>query len=327
MVKTDRPFPYQIIKKVGSGAFGDVYKASHSNNKNVLVAVKCEDISENDKKRRLFEEYKIYTRLGNNNIHVGIPNVYFSGLANIIEPDNTGEVVNNSKSDKNMKNVIVIDYLGPNLDKLYSSFKKQFSIKTILMIAIQCLDRIQFIHNNGIIHRDIKPDNFLIGQNADNISTIFIVDFGLSKKYIDYTSFTINKFGNTRSFTGTYRFCSMRNHKYIEQSRRDDLESLGYMILYFFKGSLPWQDVNEDEREKRNELIYAKKRDTSIIELCNGAPDIMIEYITYCRLLRYDEIPNYDKLRNLFIDEINKRKYTLDYKFDWYSLLSPSPSK
>lgn len=310
---TNKHFPYKVTKKVGSGAFGDVFRGYHIKDPNILVAIKCENEELDSKKSRLFEEYNFYRELTTNINHVGIPNVYFFGRATICEPptdERTEELVST-------RNVMVMDYLGPSIEKLFKYYKCRFSVKTVLMLAIQCIEKLEFIHNNGIIHRDIKPDNFLIGSTPENKKIVYLVDFGLSKKYIDMASYTFNPLRNTRSFTGTYRFCSMRNHKCVEQSRRDDLESLGYMILFLFKGELPWQHIHHEDKEIRSNLIFKKKNKTSIEDLCAGAPNIMVEYIRYCRLLKYDEVPNYKKLKGLFEDELNRIGAVLDYKFDW----------
>ena len=309
---SEKVFPYQIIRKVGSGAFGDVFKASHLSNQNKFVAVKCENI-EKDNKNRLLEEYNLYKQLNMNMNHVGIPKVYFFGKATIHEPkskDNPDDIIT-------PRNVMVLDYLGPSIEKLFLYYQRKFSAKTILMIAIQCLDRLEFIHNNGIIHRDIKPDNFLIGSTSATKPLIYLVDYGLSKRYIDIPNYKFNPFRNTKSFTGTYRFCSMRNHKCIEQSRRDDLESLGYMILFLFKGELPWQNIQNDNKDIRSNLIFKKKNKTALEDICEDAPDMMIDYIRYCRLLKYEEVPNYNKLRKMFTDEMDKNNYILDNKFEW----------
>ena len=313
----ERPFHYKIIKKVGSGAFGDVYKGESLRDLGNYVAVKCEE-PDVDKKDRLKHEYNYYRDLNNNPIHKGIPRVFWYGNTQINEPPTKEkpyeEIV--------QKNVMVMEYLGPSLEKLFHYLHKNFSLKTILMIGIQAIERLEFVHNNGIIHRDIKPDNFLIGSNNETKSTIYIVDFGLSKKYIDLSNYEFNPFKNTKTFTGTYRFCSLRSHKRLEQSRRDDLESVGYMLIYFFKKELPWQGVKEDPKKKedRSNLIFKIKKNMSIEELCHGCPYFMVEYIKYCRMLKYTEVPNYNMLKSLFINAMNENRYILDYNFDWCSI-------
>ena len=312
-----KQFDYKLLKKVGSGAFGDVYKGESTINNGNYFALKSEEPAA-DKKDRLKHEYDYYRDLNNNPNHKGIPDVYWYGNTNLKIPPSKEKPY----EEVAQKNVLVMDYLGPSLEKLFHYLHYNFSLKTILMIGIQSIERLQFVHNNGIIHRDIKPDNFLIGSNNETKSTIYIVDFGLSKKYIDLSNYEFNPFKNTRTFTGTYRFCSLRSHKRLEQSRRDDLESLGYMLIYFFKKELPWQGIKDDpkKKENRSNLIFKVKRNLSIDELCNGCPDFMVEYIRYCRMLKYTEVPNYLMLKSLFINAMNENKYQLDYNYDWCSI-------
>ena len=182
------------------------------------------------------------------------------------------------------------------------------------MIGLQVLNRIESVHSIGVIHRDIKPDNFLIGAGT-NQSSIYMIDFGLSKRYI-VNQKHIECEGN-RPFTGSFRYSSLRNHKGIEQSRRDDLESIGYMLIYFCKGILPWQGQPGSTKSKRSKNIYTKKLNTSLEELCEGIPYEFLLYMKYCRTLRFKQVPDYDLLRNLFVTLFHKNKFVMDYIYDW----------
>merc|ERR1712196_156844 len=191
-----------------------------------------------------------------------------------------------------------MDYLGPSLDDLYEFCDSKFSLKTISMIGIQLIKRIETIHLNNIIHRDIKPDNFLIGTGKTK-NKIYIIDFGLSKKYLEESGEHI-EYKKNRSFTGSFRYSSIRNHKGIEQSRRDDLESIGYMLIYFLRGSLPWQGLKGSTKSKRSKNIFNVKRNTSLEQLCKDLPREIYSYMKYCRLLRFTQMPDYKYLRELF---------------------------
>ena len=143
-------------------------------------------------------------------------------------------------------NVLVMELLGNSLEDLFQKQHKQFSIKTTCMLGIQMIDRIEWVHNKLIVHRDIKPDNFVMGR-GDSAHIVYLLDFGLSKKYWSshlnsHLKFTINK-----KLTGTARYASINALRGCEQSRRDDLEAIGYVLLYFLRGSLPWQGLKMDK--------------------------------------------------------------------------------
>mgnify|MGYP002621408941 CR=1 FL=1 len=127
--------------------------------------------------------------------------------------------------------------------------KKKLSIKTVCMLAYQMVQRIEYIHSRGYIHRDIKPGNFLIGKNIDN-KKIYIIDFGLSKKYIDKNTGNHIIYKEGKGLTGTARYVSLNTHYGIEQSRRDDIEGIAYNLIYFAKGKLPWQELKQKIKKK-----------------------------------------------------------------------------
>ena len=277
---------FKIIKKLGNGAFGNVYKGIHLESEN-QVAIKVETVD--SKKTRLENEYLIYQNIQG----TGIPKVYHY-----------------DRSER----MLILDYLGPSLENLFDFCNRKFSHKTICLLGIQLIERVEHVHENGYIHRDIKPDNFLIGIGK-NKSLIFLVDFGLSKLFLEKNNHISYK--NNKNFTGTYRYSSLRNHKGIEQSRRDDLESIGYMLIYFAGGKLPWQGIRNSDKTKRNQQIYTKKRNTPLEELCEKCPKCLIAYMKYCRLLRFRETPDYEFLKNIFRQQLKKDGKKTDDVFDW----------
>ncbi len=279
---------YKIVKKLGSGTFGTVYKAIKLDDKKIY-ALKFE---ETKKISRLEHEKNIYTSLENK---TGFPMIYDI----VKKPNNT---------------IVIMDYLGPSLEDLFEFCGNKFSLKTVLMIAIQILNRIETLHKSGYLHRDIKPDNFLIGTN-DKKSRVYMIDLGLSKKYI-YGQNHI-KYKTGKNFTGSFRYSSIRNHKGIEQSRRDDLESIGYMLIYFLKNQLPWQGLKGSTKSKRSTNIFNIKNSTSLVDLCENLPNEFLLYMKYCRLLRFYQVPDYNLLRELFITSFKNSNYKLDFVYDW----------
>jgi len=166
---------------------------------------------------------------------------------------------------------MVMDLLGPSLEDLFQSCKRSFDLKTVLMIGIQMIQRIQKVHEYRIIHRDIKPDNFLIGGKESAKDDVYIIDFGLAKCYKNSEGEHI-PYKDGKNLTGTARYASINTHKGIEQSRRDDLETIGHVLLYLLKGSLPWQGLPGRSKNEKYAAIKKKKIETPLEELCRGHP-------------------------------------------------------
>ena len=285
---------YRLIKKIGSGSFGDVYLAV-----NVLsgeeVAVKME--SQKTKHPQLLFESKLYRILQGG---VGIPTLRWYGT------HDAGY------------NVMVSDLLGPNLEDLFNFCSRTFTLKTVLMLVDQMIPRIEYVHNKNFIHRDIKPDNFLMGIGRQ-CNKLFIIDYGLAKKYRDPRTRQHIQYKEGKSLTGTARYASINAHLGVEQSRRDDLESLGYVIMYFVRGALPWQGLKAATKKQKYERISEKKMSTPTDGLCKGYPQEFKTYLDYCKGLRFDETPDYHYLRKevfrlLFMRKLN---YQYDYVWDW----------
>jgi casein kinase I family protein HRR25 len=280
---------YELVRNIGSGSFGDVWKGKNISNGDI-VAIKIEKVEK--AKTRLESEKNICQQLRGE----GVPEVF-----------HYGNIEDGTKA-------LVMSYLGPSLENLFDFCNRKLSFKTIAMIGIQLMDRLEHIHSKGILHRDIKPDNFLIGI-GENRGKIFMVDFGLSKSFREnenHISYRSNK-----NFTGTYRYSSIRNHRGVEQSRRDDLESVGYMLVYFAKGVLPWQGLKIEDKAERNRAIYKKKRTFSASSLCEGLPSEFYDYIRYARMLRFTSRPDYNYLRSLFWNILQTNNDVNDCSFDW----------
>lgn len=181
------------------------------------------------------------------------------------------------------------------------------------------MQRIEYLHNHDIIHRDIKPDNFLIGIKKQQ-NTVYAIDFGLAKKFQDTKTGQHIPYKDNKSLTGTARYASINTHVGIEQSRRDDLESLGFVLLYFLRGNLPWQGLNAKTKNEKYTLIKNKKVNTSFETLCKGFPNEFVTYFNYCHKLLFEEKPDYEYLKKLFRSLFEANSFTHDGLYDWVVL-------
>ncbi|KAM3234329.1 Casein kinase I isoform epsilon [Capsicum chinense] len=288
---------FKLGRKIGSGSFGELYLGVNVQN-GEEVAIKLESVK--TKHPQLHYESKIYMLLQGG---TGIPNLKWFGVE--------GEY-----------NVMVIDLLGPSLEDLFNYCNRKFTLKTVLMLADQLINRVEYMHSRGFLHRDIKPDNFLMGLGR-KANQVYAIDFGLAKKYRDLQTHKHIPYRENKNLTGTARYASVNTHLGVEQSRRDDLESLGYVLMYFLRGSLPWQGLKAGTKKQKYDKISEKKMLTPIEALCKSYPSEFVSYFHYCRSLRFEDKPDYSYLKRLFRDLFIREGYQFDYVFDWTILKYP----
>lgn len=220
-----------------------------------------------------------------------------------------------------LHNILVIDLLGPSLEDLFDLCGRRFSTKTVVMVARQMLSRVQTIHEKNLIYRDIKPDNFLIGRpNSKSANLVCVVDFGMAKQYRDPKTKQHIPYRERKSLSGTARYMSINTHLGREQSRRDDLEALGHVFMYFLRGGLPWQGLKAATNKQKYEKIGEKKQTTAIKDLCADYPEQFGQYLSYVRNLGFEDTPDYEHLRELFLQALSRTGEKDDGIYDWMLL-------
>lgn len=208
------------------------------------------------------------------------------------------------------------ELLGPTLEDLLKKCKRRFSLKTVLLIADQALRRLEQFHSKHYIHRDIKPENFLIGLGK-SATTLYLIDFGLSKRFRDPISGLHIPYREDKNFTGTARYASVGTHMGVEQSRRDDLESLGYILVYFLNGGLPWQNMPAATKKEKYEKIYQKKLSITPEKLCKDLPVEFVNFLSTCRKMKFNERPDYVSLIRSFKELFFQKSFFYDQIYDW----------
>lgn len=282
---------YRLDRKIGNGAFGEIYLGANTQT-NSEVAIKLEGAAA--RHPQLLLEYRLYRWLQGG---AGIPDVYWYGVE--------GEY-----------NVLVLELLGPSLEDLFNYCKRQFSLKTVLMLADQMMSRVEYLHAKNFIHRDVKPDNFLIGLSK-KANQVHLIDFGLCKRYRDAKTQQHIPHYEGKSLTGTARYASINTHMGIEQSRRDDIEGLMYCLVYFLKGSLPWQGLRGSNKQGKYGRILERKQGISVEALCSELPPEFCTCLCYVRALRFEERPDYSYIKRLLKDLFFRENQEYDFIFDW----------
>ena len=270
---------YKIIRKIGQGSFGRIYSCQDITT-NELFAMKVEQNSFQNNVLEIESKYLSYLK------GFGIPELKYFGTTK-------------------KYNILIETLLDKSLENLFSESHGSFNLKDICMIGIQVLERLEYIHNKNIIHRDIKPDNFVIGKNKDK-KIIYLIDFGLAKRYRNPLNFEHIPFKMTKRLTGTARYASVNALKGGEQSRRDDLESLVYMLLFFLKGSLPWQGVHGITKGDKYKKIYYMKKNYGVERLFENSPNEFKELYLYVKKLEFEQEPDYNYCKQLLTKIIEK---------------------
>ena len=280
---------YTLIKKLGEGSFGAIYSAKSQHN---WYAIKLEN--KNRGQNLLENEAYIMSYLHGKRI----PFIKSFGYS--------GEF-----------NVLVMELMGKSLEEIFESLPiKKMTVNCVGKLGLQMIEILEYIHNKHIIHRDIKPDNFVMGR-GEKSKYLYLLDFGLAKKYRSSTTLKHYPMIKKKNLTGTARYASINALNGLTQSRRDDLEAVGYVLLYFLRGKLPWQGLHVKNKEDRYHKIMEIKRETTPFQLCKGFPKEFEQYVEYTRNLEYENDPDYRFLKNLFNSILKEEKNNLENIYDW----------
>ena len=278
---------YTLIKKLGEGSFGSIYAAKSLHN---YYAIKLENKKKNQ--NLLENEAMIMSYLKCDRVPF-VKSFGFSGDYN----------------------VLIMELMGKSLEEIFENLPiKRMTVNCVAKLGLQMIEILEFIHNKHIIHRDIKPDNFVMGR-GEKKKFLYLLDFGLAKKYRSSTTLNHYPMVKKKNLTGTARYASINALNGLTQSRRDDLEAVGYVLMYFLRGKLPWQGLHVKNKEDRYHKIMEIKMETTPYQLCCDFPPEFEKYVEYTRNLEYEQDPDYDFLKGLF-NKILKDDNS-EFCYDW----------
>lgn len=281
---------FVINHKIGSGSFGVVFEGRDLRNQK-KVAIKFEKLKAPNPQLKF--EMLVYRRL---NGESGFPKMLWSGT-------------------QHGYNILVLELLSNNLEKQFTlNSSKPFTLKTIAMLGIQMLNLLKLFHDRNYVHRDVKPDNFVF--HSDGLK-LCLLDFGLAKTYRNTRTKEHISFATNVPLCGTARYASINALMYNEQSRRDDLESLAYILIYLSKGRLPWQGLAAQTPEEKIRKIVDMKSSIPVEEICSGLPKQFPLFLSYTRQLEFSQDPDYLYLKGLLLDILKENELCFDYHYDW----------
>mmetsp|Transcript_76981 Transcript_76981/g.213986 ORF Transcript_76981/g.213986 Transcript_76981/m.213986 type:complete len:360 (+) Transcript_76981:58-1137(+) len=284
---------FQIHRKLGAGCFGEVYQGVDTLTEKE-VAVKIEDTSHRHY-LQLAHESCILNMLREPHLPQGFAENFYFG-------------------QEGHHQCLVMDLLGKSLEDLVKKCGGSFNATTTALVAEQVLLRIEYCHSKGVVHRDIKPENFVFGLGK-RVHHLYLIDFGLSKLYWDKRHLPMK---HKLSLTGTARYASINAHKGFEQSRRDDLEAIGHMLMYFLRGKLPWSGLTAKTVDEKYRRILEKKEQVSLKDLCGGYPSAFLHFLRYARGLGFTERPDYEMLQRHCKAVRQKEGVKDDHAFQWF---------
>ena len=269
---------YSLKKLIEKGSFGEVYMGTNILNKK-NYALKIEKINKDDYVLKE-EAYTLLLVKG-----PGIPSVISFGVSG-------------------KYHILVEELLGDSINKIFNKNKKKINLKDTCMLAIQALERIEYVHSKNYLHRDIKPGNFLVG-NPDK-SQIYLIDFGNAKKFRSSKTGKLLSNNERRRIYGTALFLSFNVLTKGETTRKDELESLGLLFIYLHQGFLPWSNIKVKSPRDAVKYIVSIRQNISLEELCSKMPREMYEYMNYINKLNFVNKTNYSFLRSLFLNILGK---------------------
>lgn len=291
---------FKLQDKLGSGCFGEVFRGLNTEN-HESVAIKLEPLN------------------------ADVPQLKLEAtILNLLNPSNDAESIGFAYCSffgtQNAYSCLVMPLMSCSLEDCVKKCNGKICEKSTLMLADQMISRIEYLHSKSYLHRDIKPENFMWGAGAKQ-NILHLIDFGLAKSW--HTGSKHIPFLKNRTLTGTARYASIPVHQGSEQGRRDDMEAIGYMLIYIFMGSLPWSGLEAKTKKEKYEKIQKSKETFPIDQLCDGH-HAFTKYLEMTRALTFTQRPDYDCLRELFSDAFDRKAFKLDYAFEWFEEKPPN---